>query len=157
MNGYQNILFCTDFSENAEIALVHAVDLTERYGAKLHILHVLPSNMRYHPTDTSEMASQEGVIHASPEVIVEATAQLKARYKGRLGKAESVAWLAKPGTAFVEILRYARENPVDLIVMGSVGVSATEQTHYGSTVEQVARRAPCHVIAIKNPERTYTL
>jgi len=157
MNGYQNILYCTDFSEDAEIALVHAVDLAERYGAKLHILHVLRSDMRYNPTDTSETAPPGEVIYASPEVIAQATVQLKARYQGRLGKAESVAWLVKPGTAFVEILRYAREHPVDLIVMGSAGASAREQTHYGSTVEQVSRRAPCHVMAIKNPERTYTL
>ncbi|MBA4359067.1 MAG: hypothetical protein C0405_15230, partial [Desulfovibrio sp.] len=87
----------------------------------------------------------------------QATAQLKTRYQGKLGGAKDVIWTVKPGTAFVEILRYVRENPVDLIVMGSAGASATEQTHYGSTVEQVSRRAPCHIMAIKNPERLYTL
>lgn len=50
-----------------------------------------------------------------------------------------------------------RENDVDLVVMGMEGASVREDTHYGSTVEQVAKRCPCHVMAIRNPERTYTL
>ena len=40
MVAYQNILFCTDFSENAQAALPHAIDLTRKYGAVLHIVHV---------------------------------------------------------------------------------------------------------------------
>jgi universal stress protein A len=157
MSTYRNILYCTDYSEDAEIALVHAVDLAERYGAKLHVLHVLPSSLRYSPTETSETAPPGEVTYASAEVIAKAMADLKARYQGNLGSVKDVAWVVKPGTAFVEIQRYARENEVDLIVMGAAGLSAKEQTHYGSTVEQVSRRAPCHIMAIKNPERAYTL
>lgn len=157
MKGYKNILFCTDFSEDAEIAFVHAVDLAERYGAKLHVLHVLHSTLRYSPTETTEHAPPGDVTYASPEVVAKALEDLKRRYRDRLTQVRDVAWVAKPGTAFVEILRYVRENAVDLIVMGSAGTSAKEPTHYGSTVEQVSRRAPCHVMAIKNPERAYTL
>ncbi|MFH1059149.1 MAG: universal stress protein [Pseudomonadota bacterium] len=157
MPGYQNILFCTDFSENAEIAFIHAVDLAERYGAKLHVLHVLHSTLRYSPTETDEHAPPGDVTYASDEVIAKAMDDLKARYTPRLGGIKEIAWAAKPGTAFVEILRYSRDHPIDLIVMGSSGTSEREPTHYGSTVDQVARRAHCHVMAIKNPERTYTL
>src|ERR1700704_6663013 len=35
------ILFCTDFSENSERALSHALSLTGEYGAELTLLHVL--------------------------------------------------------------------------------------------------------------------
>lgn len=157
MMGYQNVLFCTDYSEDAEIAFVHAVDLAARYGAKLHVLHVLHSTLRYTPTETSEQAPPGEVTYASPEVIAKTKQDLMSRYQGRLEGVKDVAWVVKTGTAFVEILRYARENPVDIIILGSAGVSAHEPTHYGSTVEQVSRRAPCHVMAIKNPERTYTL
>lgn len=157
MNGYQNVLYCTDFSEDAEIAFIHAVDLAERYGAKLHVLHVLHSTLRYTPTETDEQAPPGDVTYASQEVIAKALANLKDRYGPRLGGVQKVAWAVKPGTAFVEILRYSREHPIDLIVLGSAGTSQREQTHYGSTVEQVSRRAHCHVMAIKNPERTYTL
>jgi nucleotide-binding universal stress UspA family protein len=157
MNDLRNILFCTDYSEDAEVALIHAVDLAQRHGAKLHILHVLHSSLRYSPTETSETAPPGEVTYASPEVIAQVTAQLKDRYQGRLGQAKSVAWVVKPGTAFVEILRYVRENPVDLIAMGAEGASAREQTHYGSTVAQVSRRAHCPVLAIKRSESTPAL
>lgn len=158
MTGYKNILFCTDYSEDAEIAFVHAVELAKRYGARLHILHVLRSTLRYSPTETTEFAPPgEEVTFASPEVVEKAAQELKSRYQGRLEGLEDVVWETRPGTAFVEILRYARATPMDLIVMGSAGASQHEPTHYGSTVEQVSRRAPCHVMAIRNPERTYTL
>ncbi len=157
MKGYQNILFCTDYSEDAEIAFVHAVDLAERYGATLHILHVLHSTLRYTPTETDEQAAPGDVTYASAEVIAKTAEDLKKRYQDRLTGVASVKWVVKAGTAFVEILRYAREHPMDMIVLGAAGTSKKEQTHYGSTVEQVSRRAPCHVMAIKNPERTYTL
>ena len=157
MIGYRNILYCTDYSEDAEIAFYHALDLAERYDARLHVLHVLHSSLRYSPTETNEQAAPGEVTYASQEVIDKSLDELKARYRDRLGAVTNVSWTVKVGTAFVEIMRYVRENQVDLIVMGAAGASEKEITHYGSTVEQVSRRAPCHVMAIKNPEKTYTL
>ena len=40
MVTYKHILFCTDFSNNAQAALPYAVDLAKKYGASLHLLHV---------------------------------------------------------------------------------------------------------------------
>ncbi len=40
MVTYKNILFSTDFSENAQAALPFAIDLANKYGATLHLLHV---------------------------------------------------------------------------------------------------------------------
>ena len=47
MIEYKNILFCTDFSEDAQIAFMHAFDLARKHKAKLHILHVAHSAYRY--------------------------------------------------------------------------------------------------------------
>jgi nucleotide-binding universal stress UspA family protein len=83
--------------------------------------------------------------------------KVRQQYEPRLEGLTDVEYIIKVGTPFVEILRWARDNKPDLIVMGALGTSELEQTHYGSTVEQVSRRAPCHVMAIRNPEKTYTL
>ncbi len=40
MVTYKNMLFCTDFSANAQAALPHAIDLAKKYGATLHVVHV---------------------------------------------------------------------------------------------------------------------
>jgi nucleotide-binding universal stress UspA family protein len=159
MVGYKNILFCTDYSEDADIAFIHAVDLAERYGAKLHILHVLHSGHRYAHWETDEgvPVGQEEWANPTPELIDRVSKAVKERYQDRLENLSDVTWLVTPGVPFVEIVRYARENDVDLIVMGAKGRSEFEPTFYGSTVENVSRRAHCHVMAIRNPEKTYTL
>ncbi|RJX34920.1 MAG: universal stress protein [Desulfarculus sp.] len=157
MITYKNILYCTDFSEDAEIALYHAVDLAKRHGARLHVLHCPHSTLRYMPTETDEGAPAGEFTDVTPELIAKLLAELKARYAGKLEGLKDVSWQVMTGTPFVEILRYVRENDIDLVVMGAVGASGQEDTHYGSTVEQVSRRCPCHVMAIRNPEKTYTL
>ena len=40
---YKNILLCTDYSKDAEMAFNHAFDQAMKYGAKLHIMNVIPS------------------------------------------------------------------------------------------------------------------
>lgn len=157
MIEYKTILYCTDFSEDADIAFVHAVDLAKRYGAKLYVMHVLHSLHRYSPTETREGAANGQVVEATPDLIAQVTEEIKERYSRHLQGLGDVNYLVLAGTPFVEILRWSREHHPELIVMGAVGTSELEQTHYGSTVEQVSRRAPCHVMAIRNPEKTYTL
>ena len=47
MIDYKEILFCTDFSEDADIAFHHALDLAEKHDAKLHLLHIPHSSYTY--------------------------------------------------------------------------------------------------------------
>jgi nucleotide-binding universal stress UspA family protein len=159
MVKYERILYATDYSEDADIALVHAVDLAERHEAELHVFHTLLSRHRYSPTETAEAGrdSDEWGL-ADDEVIDQVTDLIKNRYAARIGNGnKSVSWTVLPGVAFVEIVRYAREKGIDLIVMGTTGQSDMEAVKYGSTVENVSRRAHCHVMAIRNPEKLYTL
>jgi nucleotide-binding universal stress UspA family protein len=55
------------------------------------------------------------------------------------------------GKPHVEIVRYAREKDIDLIVMGSHGLSGLEHVLFGSTAEQVVRESPCNVFVVKRP------
>lgn len=157
MIDYKNILYCTDFSEDAEIAFVHAADLARRYNAVLHIIHVFRSRHRYAPSEVVEEQANGEVAEATPEMKTEVIKRMQERYQPKLEGVREVEYEALVGTPFVEILRYARDTQVDLIVMGAVGTSELEPTHYGSTVDQVSRRAHCHVMAIRNPEKAYTL
>jgi len=156
MVSYKNILYCTDYSEDAGIAFVHAVDFARRYGARLHILHVLDTIYRYLPSLSTEGQPKGSAITATPELIAEVANKVKERYQSRLEGLSDVLWTVIPGVAFVEIVRYSREHDVDLIVMGAAGKSELDQINYGSTVENVSRRAHCHVMAVRNPEKTYT-
>jgi nucleotide-binding universal stress UspA family protein len=157
MISYKNILYCTDYSEDADIALLYAADFALRYQARLHVLHILQTWHRYSPLETGEGSGSGGVKMAEPELIAHVEGLIKERYARRLTQVPDVLWRVLPGVPFVEIVRYARENEIDLIVMGSSGNSELGKTQYGSTVENVSRRAHCHVMAIRNPEKAYTL
>ena len=53
------------------------------------------------------------------------------------------------GPPFRQIIRYAREHGVDLIVMGTQGLSGVDLLIMGSTAERVVRTAPCPVVSIR--------
>jgi nucleotide-binding universal stress UspA family protein len=157
MIKYKSILYCSDFSEEAEMAFHHAVDFCQRYGAKLHLLHVLHSGYKYmrHVVDEYVEPNKERTVDA--ELMAQAEADLKARYGDRLEECNQAVFAVRVGVPFVEIVRYAREHEVDFIVMGASGSSELDKQTFGSTVENVARRAHCHVMAIRNPELAFKL
>jgi nucleotide-binding universal stress UspA family protein len=157
MVGYNNILFCTDFSEEAEMAFHHAIDFCQRYGARLHLLHVLHSGYKYMRHVVDEYVDSESEKTVDQEVMARAEADLKTRYRDRVANCKQVTFAVRVGVPFVEIVRYARENNVDFIVMGASGSSELNKQTFGSTVENVARRAHCHVMAIRNPELAFKL
>jgi nucleotide-binding universal stress UspA family protein len=158
MIKYSNILYCSDFSEESEMAFHHAIDFCERYKARLHLLHVLHSGYKYmrHVVDEYVEGDEEEAT-ADDELLAKADADLKARYSARLAECKEVTFVVRIGVPFVEIVRYARENEVDFIVMGASGSSELDKQTFGSTVENVARRAHCHVMAIRNPEIAFKL
>ena len=158
MIKYKNILYCSDFSEEAEMAFHHAVDFCQRYGAQLHLLHVLHSGYKYmrHIVDEYVNEDKEEQV-ADDELLAQAENDLKSRYGERLENCNQVAFVVRVGVPFVEIVRYAREHKVDFIVMGASGSSELDKQTFGSTVENVARRAHCHVMAIRNPEIAFKL
>jgi nucleotide-binding universal stress UspA family protein len=158
MIKYQNVLFCTDFSEEAEMAFHHAMDFAQRYDAGLHILHVLHSGHKYWRYVVDEYVPPgETEVIADEELMSRAESDLKGRYEGRTGSCKKLTLAVRIGVPFVEIVRYARENNIDLIVMGAAGSSELDKQSFGSTVENVARRAHCHVVAIRNPELTFKM
>ncbi len=55
------------------------------------------------------------------------------------------------GKAHIEIIRYAKDAGIDLIVMASHGLSGLEHVLFGSTAERVLRDSPCNVFIVKRP------
>jgi len=157
MIKYKSILYCSDFSEEAEMAFHHAVDFCQRYGAKLHLLHVLHSGYKYMRHVVDEYVEDNKERTVDEELLARAEADLKARYGDRLEECKQAVFAVRVGVPFVEIVRYAREQEVDFIVMGASGSSDLDKQTFGSTVENVARRAHCHVMAIRNPELAFKL
>lgn len=160
MVEYKNILFCTDLSEDANIAFLHALELAKKYDASLHILHVPHSSYTYMRHVVDEHISQEakeGEAFYSDEVEKKAREVLKETYEKKLNDIKNYLFVVKSGAPDVEIIRYAKKNAIDVIVMGALGKSERDRVEHGSTVTNVSKYAHCHVIAIRNPAKQFTL
>ena len=160
MIDYKNILFCTDFSEDANIAFLHALGLAKKYGAKLHILHVPHSSYKYarHIVDehvAKGADNKEGFYNE--EIEKKAKDALQEEYGKKLEDLTNHVLVVKDGAPDVEIIRYAKKNDIDVIVMGALGKSERDRIEHGSTVANVSKYAHCHVIAIRNPVKQFTL
>lgn len=148
---YQKILFCSDFSLDADNAFYTALDMAERYKTRLYLLHVLPAMgnlagaVEDHPADPTDNPENSETIEPAKQKLVD-------RYLHRLGGYPDYEFQVLKGVPIVEIVRFARLQEVDLIVLGAAGSSKSNKLHFGSTAENVARRAQCTVMCIRNPK-----
>jgi nucleotide-binding universal stress UspA family protein len=74
-----------------------------------------------------------------------------AREKG----VKEVRTLVAQGKPSHEIMRVAREETIDLIVLGTHGKGVLDQALFGSTTERVVRKSPCPVLTVRQPEHEF--
>jgi nucleotide-binding universal stress UspA family protein len=151
MVTYKNILYCTDFSESSRAALPFAIDLTKKYGATLHIVHVYRDPEHIAEFEISSQMKMDWV-RLAQSLGTETEKKLKslcAEIDQELKSCQPRMLRGKPSN---EIVRYAKENGIDLIVLASHGLSGWEHVLFGSTAERVLRESPCNVMVIKRPK-----
>lgn len=139
----QNILLPTDFSETSLVATRYALEFAKRFQAQLHLLHVIEDPVVYLPMfESFPLPSREEF---------ETFAQTRLDNWILPEDAEQTAIITRwvHGSPFVQILRDARDNDVDLIVIGTHGRNAAAQLLMGSVAEKVVRKAPCPVLAVR--------
>jgi nucleotide-binding universal stress UspA family protein len=147
MVTYKNILFCTDFSEHAQTAVPIAVDLAKKYGATLHIVHVYPE--AGHIAEFEQPVHGEiglGLVQPAGTETEKKLGALCQEISFELGSCKNKLLRGKPAA---EIVRYAKEEGIDLLVMSSHGLSGLEHAIFGSTAEKVLRESPCNVFIVK--------
>jgi len=156
MGMINKILYPTDFSERSLAALPLAVDLAQRYGAELHCLHVVdvPDGFiledGYMLSLTTEYQPDYGKLKEAAESQIE---RFVAQHVP--DRRDSIKKAVVMGKPFAEIIRYAREQNIDLIVLGTHGRSALGSMLLGNVVEKVVRKAPCAVLTVRHPEHRY--
>lgn len=149
----KRILFPTDFSDFSSFAASFAISFACDYGAKLHVLHVVETQR-----DVSgylmEKASMEE-ISAKVEKLAEEEVK-SACTEEMLSKLDYDLTCVK-GNPFLEIIKFAREKEIDMIVMGTHGRSALTAALIGSTAEKVVRKAPCPVFSVRMPGHKFIM
>lgn len=140
---YTAILLATDFSAHAAQAGSRAKDLATRYQATLHLIHVVEEIPVY---DLDE----DPIIPLGIDLDMERAAQARRqldRLAGNLGLVDAPREVLM-GRPKSEIVRYAREHDIDLIVVGTHGHAGLARL-LGSTASSVLHSAPCDVLAVK--------
>jgi nucleotide-binding universal stress UspA family protein len=140
-----HILCPVDFSRTADKAMEYAGALAQRFNADLTVLHVI-----YDPLDiTCSHIPHPPLEQLREERIREAERLLERRVHRALGSVPRAKIAVVAGPPYARIIRYAREHQVDLIVMGTQGLSGLDRWIMGSTAERVVRTSPCPVVSIR--------
>ena len=141
------ILCPTDYSELSLHALPHARIFAERFNAELHCVHVVDDTAQYWSTVGPESVPVGPI---PDEVIALARTRMTefaARHLGGLPVKVTTEVLS--GRPFAEIVGYAQQHGIDLIVMATHGRGAISQALMGSTAEKVVRKSSCAVLTVR--------
>ena len=141
---FSRILFCTDFSENADIAFEYALDAAKRRpGCILYLLHVIPE---------PEAQFWKTYIYEIDEVDRKARQDIDAKiaetYQRRIPSDVHFEVAIRIGREYVEILQFAGDNDVNLLVLGRHGHTAFGEWLFGGVTEKVMRKADCPVLVV---------
>ncbi len=151
----QRILFPSDFSELSLHALGYARSFAELHKAELHVIHVVDEASMYW------MAMGPNSLPVGPsheELIVIAQQELKRHVDQHLsGVGVPLVTEVTLGRPFMEIIRYAREKNIDLIVIGTHGRGGLKHVLLGSVAEKVVRKSPCPVLTIRDPQHEFVM
>ena len=145
---FKKILFPTDFSVASDYAMSYAISMAKRYKAKFFLLHVVDTTYDisgfYIPHISAEKLMQE-MEEAAEKKLTNISSAISRRIKAR-------EIVVKSGIPHKEILKFAKDKGVDMIIMGTHGKAGLDHLLFGSTTERVLRQANCPVLTIRPPK-----
>lgn len=127
----RQLLVATDFSPAAKMAVERAARLPLARGARLHVLHVLPSRLPLRLRPPAETQAARWLAEAAED------ARLAASKAGN-AELEVVPALVR-GQPYVEIIHQARRRNAALVIVGRHGTRPIRDLFIGSTAERVVR------------------
>lgn len=153
MPDIKRILYTTDFSEYSKVALPYAMEMAEKFNAELHILYVVePINT---PVDFGW--TQVNYAELEENHLEHAEKSLDSIIAEDVPEGINVHAVVKHGRSFKEIIDYARNEDIDMIVMATHGLSGISHILFGSTTEKVVRKSPCPVLTVRDPEHEFEM
>lgn len=152
MASIKKIAFCTDFSENADQAFDLAFDLTQKYQAQFLLVHVVPPLVFPSPV-MEDFISEQANLKFSEDAAKRAKEQMGKNYLKKIGDHPDTLVRILSGHPASEILNLIGEEKVDLVVMGTHGLTGLAHFFLGSTAEKVVRRADCSVLTVHQAKK----
>jgi len=143
---HKKVLFCTDFSENADYAFDYAYGIAKRDEGLLYILHVIPENP--HQTFADNYISKEDLKRIQKSIEEYLDDNYSERYVKKIENGVKFEIVTKSGREDDEIIKFSKQEKIDIIVMGTHGRTGIEHVFFGSVAEKVLRHSPFPIFII---------
>jgi len=143
MHLIKKIVFPVDLEETVDDYIPYATALAEKFTAILYLVTVIPeivSVAAFHAPDADPQALHDEFLQG-----VEAKIQAVAERLQNLARLEI---RILQGGAAAQIIDFARQEGVDLIIMGTHGRAGLEKAMLGSVCDKVIKSGVCPVLAI---------
>ncbi|NIL99412.1 MAG: universal stress protein [Acidobacteria bacterium] len=143
MKEIKRILITTDFSETSRTAFPLVREMADKFGAGIVLLHVLDAHLPPLVFEPSGVSAGE-----FEQQRVERAKSRAEAFATHLG--EMIETAVTCGIPHVEIVKFAEDNGIDLVVMATHGRGFFSHAILGSTTERVVRRSPCPVLTVRD-------
>lgn len=141
----RKILLATDGSADSDLMVQAAVDLANKTGSELHVVHVGLLSPWVMPDTMSDIQYERLVQQAQQVLDQEVKKVLDAG--GTIADAH-----LRMGRADVEVVRLSQELGAGLVVVGNRGRETIARILLGSDAESIIRHAPCPVMVVREEE-----
>lgn len=148
INNLKKILVPVDFSRYSELTLKFAISLSRLTGARITALHVFEK-----PVIPEAIWMSKQIVDIYKNYHKEAEKKAKEELKKFIQQFDTRGINLKTrvvsGIPFIEIIKRSRKEKIDLIILGSKGLTVFQKVLIGSTADRVVRKAKCSVLVIK--------
>ena len=149
----KKILVATDFSEAADAALSYGRALARAFGARLLVIHVVD--------DMYLRLGGDAYAAVLPELQQDVERQARERLDELVRDNDptplAIDLIIREGATANEIVKYAKDADIDLVVVGTHGRGAVAKLLMGSVAERVVRTADCPVLTVRHPEHEFVV
>ena len=149
MHHYHHILVPIDFSELSEQAAAQAIYVAKCFNTRMTLLHIVehfPEHMPRYQMSQEEMDPEQFLITRARNDLEKISQRLEIE-DGQLDVVLSTH------SAKTEIVKYVKDNEVDLVILGARGRHGLTDLLGGSTASGIVRASPCDVLTVvHNPD-----
>jgi nucleotide-binding universal stress UspA family protein len=145
MNDVKRILVVSRSTKDCRKAVHYGVSLSQKYGAKLYVMHVIHDPLIFGGWNLPIPSLEEEYT----KMLKDTRKELHEIIKSEKNKGMSIEELMKEGKPAEEILKVVHEKKIDLIIMLAHEEGHLEHFLFGRSNEEIIRKMPCSVLLVK--------